>query len=704
MINIPARIENINLPTKIKKVVVITFWSSVAKRHCQQLKELFGEKIEVKSYSFDVDNIDSIIDADLVAISFHSIYVTVKKYIPNKSQVVIINPTITVDQYNQIINIPAGEKVMVVNYSSEMTMETIALFDQLGINHIEFSPVYPGIKNVPNLKIAVTPGEPQHVPSFVEKIIDIGHRVIDASTIVDIAIKLNMHYLLQEDRLIDHFEGLKTHSSGLEALLGKTNTLESELDSLLNVLDDGIIAVDASGLIHAFNKRAEKIIGYKKENVIGKNAKDIVPQIPINKVIDTAEPIKAILIKIKGDDISTTIVPVITLKTVTGALVIINEFTEEEKNQHKLRVQLLGKGHKAKYKFKNIVGKSPDMEELKNIAKRMAKSDSSVLISGESGTGKELFAQAIHNDSKRKDYQFVAVNCAALPESLLESELFGYEEGAFTGARKGGKLGLFELAHKGTLFLDEIGEMALNLQARLLRVIQEREVMRIGADRVIKIDIRIIAATNKNLKELVDKGKFRNDLYYRLKVLPLETISLRDRREDIMLLVDNMQKELEVEFELAQDTIRAFRNYSWEGNVRELKNYVEYLAHLGKKIIDIQDIPFNKQKTEKAIDFNNINKDRVQQFSKYIEGYEKEYIFVLECLENSFNNRVRIGRRSITKLAEKKGIFLSENQTRKMLDILKEYKMIRLSNGRGGTQITDLGMQTLKYIKPGLNG
>lgn len=692
------------MDTLAKKVAVITFWADVAKSHSEQLKNLFGEEIDIKTYSFDLDNIESTIDADLVAISLYSIYVAVKKYIPNKSQVVIIKPTITVDQYNQLMDIPSGEKVMVVNYSSEMTMETIALFNQLGMNHIEFTPVYPGVKNVPNLKIAVTPGEAQHVPGFVEKVIDIGHRVLGTSTIVDIAIKLKLDNLLQEEEFIEHIENLKTPSSGIEALLGKTNTLESELDSLLNVLDDGIIAVDGSGLIHGFNKRAEKIIGYKKEKVIGKDVKEIVPQIPFDEVIDTSKSIKAMLVKIKGYDISTTIVPVITSKRVTGALAIINEFTEEEKNQHKLRIQLLGKGHKAKYTFKDIIGRSNEMEELKAIAERMAKSDSSVLISGESGTGKELFAQAIHNSSQRKDYQFVAVNCAALPESLLESELFGYEEGAFTGARKGGKLGLFELAHKGTLFLDEIGEMALNLQARLLRVIQEREVMRIGGDSVIKIDIRIIAATNKNLKELVDKGEFRRDLYYRLNVLPLNTIPLKDRREDIMLLVDKIQEELDVEFKLTDEAVKKFKNYSWEGNVRELKNYVEYLAHLGKEIIDTSDIPFIKEKFKKVFDFNEINQEKVSEFLEYIEGYEEEYIFVLNCLGNSFKNRKRIGRRSIAKLADEEGIFLSENDIRRILSVLKDNELVRLSNGRGGTKITNYGIKVLEYIKTGLNG
>jgi len=688
----------------VKKVAIVTFWSHVAQEHCQQLKKLFADKIEVEAYSFDINNIDTIINADLIIISLYSIYVTIKKYIPDQSHVVIINTTISATNYDKIMNIPAGEKVLVVNYSSEMTMETIALFYKLGIHHIEFIPFYPGIKNVSEVKIAVTPGERKHVPSFAKSVLDIGNRVLDISTIVDIAVKLNLDYILQEEQCIEYFSSLKANSSGIEVLLGRTNTLESELDSLFNVLDDGIIGVDVDGSIHAFNKRAEKIVGYSKTEVLGKNSKSILPQIPFRHVIATSESIKAKLIKINDCNISVTIVPIIFSKKTTGALAIINEFTEQEKNQHKLRMQLIGKGLKAKYKFEDIFGESLEMIALKNMARKMAKSDSSVLISGESGTGKELFAQAIHHSSKRRDYPFVAVNCAALPESLLESELFGYEEGSFTGARKGGKLGLFELAHKGSIFLDEIGEMALNLQARLLRVIQEREVMRIGGDSVIKVDIRIISATNKDLRKLVHEGKFRKDLFYRLNVLPLETIPLRKRKEDIIPLVNMIKNELDAKFSLTKKAIDVFEDFSWEGNVRELKNCIEYLAHLDKAIIDWEDMPFVKYEDNDMFIMNDMDRDIVEKFLKLIRHNEKKYYFVLERLHDSLKYKKRIGRRSIVELSEEKGIYLSENEIRRMLNILKDWDMVALSNGRGGTQITELGVKALNRIRTGLNG
>ncbi len=198
-----------------------------------------------------------------------------------------------------------------------------------------------------------------------------------------------------------------------------------------------------------------------------------------------------------------------------------------------------------------------------------------MLIVGETGTGKELFAHAIHHASQRRAWQFVTVNCAALPESLLESELFGYEEGAFTGARRGGKPGLFELAHKGTVFLDEIGEMDLNLQTRLLRVLESREVMRIGGDSMIHIDIRVIAATNKDLWKLVEEGKFRRDLYYRLNVLPIQVPPLRERPGDILFIFDHLMRPLGMDLALAPETKELLVRHPWPGNVRELKNCVE---------------------------------------------------------------------------------------------------------------------------------
>ena len=262
------------------------------------------------------------------------------------------------------------------------------------------------------------------------------------------------------------------------------------------------------------------------------------------------------------------------------------------------RNQAIGHGYVAKYFFSDIITDNDELTNLKRIAELNAANDSSILILGESGTGKELFAQAIHNVSERKDNPFVAVNCAAVAENLLESELFGYDEGAFTGAQRGGKKGLFELAHSGTLFLDEIGGMKVHLQAQLLRTLQEKEITRVGGNRVIGVDVRVIAATNSNLTQLIRDGAFRKDLFYRLNVITLNIPSLRERKEDIPRLIEAFKKQMDTDFSIHPAVMEEFQNHDWEGNVRELRNYIEYFNNLRIKSSEV-DYEISKLEYEK---------------------------------------------------------------------------------------------------------
>lgn len=268
-----------------------------------------------------------------------------------------------------------------------------------------------------------------------------------------------------------------------------------------------------------------------------------------------------------------------------GALAIFQSISALQNSELKVRKRISKTALEAKYTFDNIICQSLAMKQLINQAKKYAKTASTVIITGESGTGKELFAQSIHNYSDRKEQPFVAINCAALPESILESELFGYAEASFTGAKKGGKSGLFQQAHMGTLFLDEIGELPLNLQSKLLRVLQEKQVRPIGSDKIIPLDVRILAATNKNLRTEVENGNFRLDLMYRLNVLNLYIPPLRSRPEDIYALVLHFLSKFRTDiYSINKDVIRTLishlETYSFPGNVRELENIVERLALL----------------------------------------------------------------------------------------------------------------------------
>ena len=231
------------------------------------------------------------------------------------------------------------------------------------------------------------------------------------------------------------------------------------------------------------------------------------------------------------------------------------------------------------------------MKKTIALARRYARYDGNILIEGESGTGKELFAQAMHNEGSHADGPFVAINCASIPRDLLERELFGYEEGAFTGARKGGRPGLFELAHQGTLFLDEVEGMSPALQVKMLRVLQEREIMRVGGSRIVSVDVRIVAATNENLSRRVAEGSFRRDLFYRLNTLPVQVPPLSCRGDDVFLLLEHFRRELGGTFTLSEPVQDFFRRYSWPGNIRELRNVAEYFLYTGHDCITLEDLP-----------------------------------------------------------------------------------------------------------------
>ncbi|MQL52059.1 AAA domain-containing protein [Desulfofundulus thermobenzoicus] len=358
-----------------------------------------------------------------------------------------------------------------------------------------------------------------------------------------------------------------------------------QLKTILEFAFEGIVAVDQQGYINLMNPEAEKLLQLDRDQVIGKQAAYVLPEIPFKEVLEFGRIRFGDLSRINGNLLVHNVVPVIISNQTMGAVATIQDIKHIQAVEEKARKEQYAKGLVAHYSLADIVTTSPLVQEVINKAQKFARVDSTILIHGETGTGKELFAQGIHNASQRKKGPFVAVNCAALTESILESELFGYEEGAFTGAKKGGKKGLFELAHGGTIFLDEIGELSPNIQARLLRVLQEKEIMRVGGDKVIPVDVRIIAATHRDLQELIRQDKFRRDLYYRLSTLILNIPPLRERLEDIPVLVRVLCRDLAGKLQLkppefSHEAIKMLKQYTWPGNIRELKNLLERVVVL----------------------------------------------------------------------------------------------------------------------------
>jgi len=357
------------------------------------------------------------------------------------------------------------------------------------------------------------------------------------------------------------------------------------IHTVLDFAYEGIISIDEESRITSFNPIAQKICKFTGQNLVGESIKDIWPDLNLDKVIKTRKEELEQLVKVKGVQIICNKVPIVVKGHAIGAVATFQDVTKIQNMEANIRKEIYARGHIAQYRFENILGSSPPIKQAITTAKSFSLTQSNILIIGETGCGKEVFAQSIHNHSSRRGGPFVAVNCAALPSQLLESELFGYVGGAFTGAKKEGKAGLFEIAHKGTIFLDEISEMDYTNQGRLLRVLQERTVVRLGSDRVTPVDVRIIAATNKNLENLIADHKFRDDLYYRLNVLRLKIPPLRDRRKDIATFIETFIRERDTassrKYKLSNETMKVLENHPWNGNVRELMNVVERLLAMG---------------------------------------------------------------------------------------------------------------------------
>ncbi len=362
--------------------------------------------------------------------------------------------------------------------------------------------------------------------------------------------------------------------------------LEKERTQQFQVLVDcsmeGIIGVDRENMIRVFNPSAAKILRLSTAATIGRDIREILPEHYIVGCLQHGKEYLGDIQRINQVNILLNIAPIKVANEITGAIVTFQEASRIVEMEEKIRKELYTKGLVAQYRFEQILGISAEITEVKRIAQEFSAIDATVLISGASGTGKELFAQSMHNCSLRRKGPFVAVNCASLPSNLMESELFGYVEGAFTGANRKGKPGLFELAHKGTIFLDEISEMDKYGQSRLLRVIQERQVRRLGDDKNIPVDVRIIAASNRNLFRLVREGVFREDLFYRLNVLTLNLPVLKERMGDVRFLAEyfltEMCKKLNKTLSVESAALQLLESYEWTGNIRELRNFMERLA------------------------------------------------------------------------------------------------------------------------------
>ncbi|CAG9623037.1 sigma-54 interaction domain-containing protein [Sutcliffiella rhizosphaerae] len=393
-------------------------------------------------------------------------------------------------------------------------------------------------------------------------------------------------------------------------------SLEDQVEwykAAIHSIYDGVLVIDSNEIVRLINLEYTRITGVKPEEIIGKPLRDVRPKAQLPSTLKDGKERIGVYRKEGNVEYVVDMAPIKLQNQIIGAVSICKSLTEVhtlskelEKNKERLSrlEQQMGSIYQAKYTFDQIIGTNGGLKEVAYLGRKAAESHLPVLIVGESGTGKELFAQAIHNASSRREHPFVPVNCATIPASLMESELFGYAEGTFTSAKKGGKLGLFEVANHGTIFLDEIGELPYDLQAKLLRVLSENTIRRVGEARERPIDVRIIAATNRDLHQLMEKRLFREDLFYRLNVLNLKIPPLKERKQDIEEIVyfilnkhtNHLQQESG--YVLHESTIAILEAYEWVGNVRELKNTIDYAICManGKEIYP-EHLPSNFSKS-----------------------------------------------------------------------------------------------------------
>ncbi|MBE0451397.1 MAG: sigma-54-dependent transcriptional regulator [Clostridia bacterium] len=432
------------------------------------------------------------------------------------------------------------------------------------------------------------------------------------------------------------------------------NQIRETLEATFNATQDAISVVDAEGIGVLINPAYTRMTGYTESDIIGIDCTfDLAEGESVHKeVLRTGKAVKGKKLKVglNKKEVIAEAAPIIDKGVLKGSVAIIHDLTEINEIYKQLdQAKQIIRNLEAKYTFDDIIGSSEILINAIEKAKIAAETPATVIIRGESGTGKELFAHAIHNASNRKYAQFVRVNCAAIHENLLESELFGYEEGAFTGASKGGKVGLFEKANGGTIFLDEIGELSLNTQAKLLRVLQEKEIVRVGGNKPISIDVRIISATNVDLESAILEKKFRQDLYYRLNVVPINIPSLRQHKSDIPALVKHLINKYNQEYgrnvsNISQDALLSIFNHEWPGNVRELENFIGRAMiniKMHENLITVSHLPAVLQRISKEVRLISGNELDIMSTSLNLEScteaFEKAHIG--KVLEMNQNNR-----------------------------------------------------------------
>jgi len=658
----------------------------------RDLREVLGSLAEVRSVFFESLGQGVRLEDDIVLVTTHDKVLEVQNHVKEARRILVAQRTMRESEAYRIFTIPAGTRVLVVNNLPETTLEMVALLQQLEVNHLQFIPFEPGM-DCRDIHIAITPGERGLVPAGIETVIDIGHRCIDISTYIEILNRLKNTDREVDHRLLRYAKGNVNLDTGVNHQYMELFQRNTELGAVINHAHEGILLLNTRGRITLFNRALAEMLGLK-EDCVGAGIEALPPE--VQDILGQTQS-QEWLVETRGRSIVVHRQDIQYFGEPGGSYFNFQEVTYIRQLEQNLSRKLRERGLTARYSFSDVLTQSPRMRQCVELARRIAGTDFTVLITGESGTGKELLAQSIQNESARARLPFVAVNCAAVPEQLLESELFGYVGGSFTGALREGREGLFEQANNGTVFLDEIGDMPMMLQAKLLRVLQERQIMRVGSNRLTQVNIRVIAATNRNLEERIRAGQFREDLYYRLNALSLTVPPLRERPEDILPLLEHFLGQHHrggLTFSAgARDLLLA---YPWPGNIRELGNVANHITLMADREVTVDTLPAYLAAKLPAQSFAAESGLLAARC-----GLERARS-LLGLLDQFAARDLRAGRRSLCAALAAQGQPVTEAEVRGLLQVLAEGGLVRSGLGRRGSELTSRGRLFIKWLNNGV--
>ncbi len=685
-----------------KSLCFIAYSQGVCRSIQERLEETLGGLLDIATWCLETAPAAKPGRHDLYLASHHSAFRDVQPYLAPYDKIIIAKRFLNPVNFEELLLLKPGTRAILCARSRDRTEMLHNTIQSYGIKHIELFHNYNDVETQPprDADIAIVAGINSHIPPWVSKVIDLGAKEITLETYTKIFGALSMQDTLLNDIADKYMRAIFT-------MTRKYYEMKKKSEAMLQSVDSAVLSLDAHGFIDGANDAAVHSFGLDR-TPRATRADELFPEYA--RLAETHNGTRGAvsdILESGGQQYALAVRPVLDDSGARlGSVITADPVSKVQELEQEVRRKLKNKGHVAKHSFSQIAGTSPEIQKAVTLARRFARTELAILLEGESGSGKELFAQSIHTESARSGAPFVAINFAALPETLAESELFGYEEGAFTGALRGGRPGLFEEAHNGTIFLDEIGDAPLELQTKLLRVLEEKEVRHVGGRAVIPVNVRVVAATNKDLAQMMRQGQFRSDLFYRLCACPLRIPPLRRRQGDMfMLLQEFAVRQSGKKLVLDRKTQDFLGSYPWPGNVRELQNVVNYLCSIAPPngTVTLEHLPeyvFSHASPQTDLPMAAPEMGDMEWRLALLQrkGMLETCRAVLAELAAMAAQQKTIGRYAMQERLRLRGLDVPPHRLRACIAFLKEGDFVSSGVTKQGTRLTDKGESLLRKL------